>query len=169
MSDEIHDRHDPLGDVQGVVDTKYEAEGDWFEHTPDPRSEEPERPNQIDGFRNLLLDADGNGLRRVKVRGRETPDYEAASAKLQTRLLRMNGAARAEFSRTQQRRLDAKHCLLDWEFTNRAGEPIPFSPELAERVMLERRFRHHRNFVQIAIATLQGDIEQVAEEDRGNS
>ena len=72
----------PTPDIIGVVDTKREEEGEWFTH-PDEHS--VAGPTHVDGFRDILLDANGNGLRGVHVRSRFTSDYRKAEQKLQAR------------------------------------------------------------------------------------
>ncbi len=159
---------DALGDIPGLVDTKHEEEGEWFEHAPDPDSEEPTRPNQIDGFRHLLMDANGNGLRRILVRSRYTKAYQREEASVQARAVRMSPEKRQKFVRREVASLTAKHCIGDWDFTDRQGVQIPCSREMAERVMSDGRLRHHASFATLAVAMLQGDIERVVEADRGN-
>lgn len=164
MSDDVQ-----LPQLPGEIDEKYEADGAWFGHSPHPDSDQPIQHNQIDGYRHLLLDENGNGLQEVKVCGRSTKQYEKEAARIRNRSYRMPQQDRDTFRERQGRVLDAKLCVLDWKCTDVNGNPVPCTQEMAHAFLTLPRFRHHRDFIQIAIGTLQGDIASAAEEDRGNS
>lgn len=157
---------DPLADVVGAVDVKLEEEGEWFKHADLSRAETA--PDEIDGFRHLLLDAEGNGLRRVKVRSKHSKAFKADARNVQLRSMRMPQKQRGEFEDNATNELIAKHCLMDWDFTNRLGQPVPFDQALAERVMREEKFRHHRNFIAMALAAHEGVIARTLQDDSGN-
>ena len=156
----------PVFDIPGVVDTKHEDEGDWFEH---PTADTVElAPNQIDNFAAVLLDENGNGLRRVKVRSMFTSDFERGERAMLTRAARMSQKKRAAFEKDARFRLMAKHCVSDWEFTQRDGSPIPCTPENVETFMVAPEYRNYRGFIMAAVMKLQGDYQEASEEDRGN-
>lgn len=156
---------DPLSEIVGRVDLKHEEQGEWFGHVPEDGKI---GPNQIEGYLAKLVDENGNGLARVQVRSRFTKAYTKAEEAKSLQAVRLQGKKRAAFQRRMVAELTARHCVADWEFTDRNGHEIPFSSELCERLLVEPEFRHHREFIHIAIGTLQGDIEQIHEEDQGN-
>ena len=165
---------DPLAGVIGQVDVKLEEEGDWFFHAPeivegdDDDIEKPIRqlkPNEIEGFRHLLLDANGNGLRSVKVRGRFTSDYEKAEDKLSEKVIGLKRSKRMAFNRKAVKKLTADHCIVEWDFTNVDGVQIPCTPAIRNRIMNEKKFRHHRHFINLAVGKLQKELDDIIEED----
>ena len=156
---------DPLANVAGKIDTKREEEGDWFTHPPENGIA---GPNHVDGHRHLIMDAAGNGMRAVLVRSRFTDEYRRAEEKYQNRAIRISQGKRIAFTRQATIDLTVRCCLVDWDFTSRGGDPIPFDRELAHRLMTEPDFRHHADFIALAVAKLQGDLEETLEDDEGN-
>lgn len=160
-------QHDPLADVPGAVDTKHEEEGEWFEHA-DPDSLDDPGPNQIEDLYSKLLDENGNGLRRVHVRSSYTKDFERVERQIHQRAAKLGKKKRDEFIARERRKAMGRKCIVAWEFTDKHGNEVPLTAQTAEAIMTEPKFRHHRNFIVIAIGKLTGDIEDAAEEDRGN-
>lgn len=156
---------DPLSGLIGTIDTKYEEDGAWFEHAPE---EGEAGPNQIDGYRHKLLDANGNGLRRVQVVSRHLKEFQKEDDDLDRRLLRLPEKKRASKKRENNNRLAGKHALRGWDLTNRQGEAVPFDRALAVRLMTEPQYRNHRAFVYEAIVRVEGEINDAAEEDEKN-
>lgn len=154
-----------LRNVAGRVDLKREDEGEWFEPIPDDGKM---GPNQVEVLRSLLVDADGNGLKRVKVRGRSTKDYEQAERDINRQLIRLSSKKRADMQRGVLDGLTADHCVMDWEFTDRHGNEIPCSKETIRAVLEDRELRNHRALIYLAIQALEEDASAVAEEDLGN-
>lgn len=170
MSDEGSSKpsaKDLLGEVPGEVDTKFEDEGTWYEHA-DPESIEDPGPNQIPDLYHKLVDGNGNGLRRVHVRSRYTKDFEKAERLIHRRAAKIKRSQRDEFIEKSRRKAMAQHCIVDWEFTDKQGSPIPCTSETAEAVMTDPSLRHHQTFVLLAIGKLTGDVDEGAEEDQGN-
>lgn len=165
-SDELQQR-DPLADIHGAVDLKYEEEGDWFEHA-DPEGLRPTGPNQIEDFYDRLVDRNGNGLRRVKVRSRYLAEVREAERRIDRLAARKPKAKRDEYTEIAKAAVLGRHCVLDWDFTDRQGNSIPCEPEIVERIMREEQYRYHRLFLVLAVGKLTTDIGEVVEEDRGN-
>lgn len=159
---------DPLADVFGMVDTELEENGEWFGHPP--IDSETVGPNEIEGSRASLLDGNGNGLRRVFVHSTYIKAFQDDQAAAHKRALNgfRPGKERDKFLEEMRVKLIAKHCVTDWDFTNRAGEQIPITPQLVARIFTDQKFRHHRAFIQAAIFTHQGELQRAVEEDSGN-
>lgn len=153
-------------DIAGEVDLKLEEEGAWFEHTPDDVID-PE-PHQIDGFKHLLVDANGTGLHRVKVCSTFVSSYQNALRDANQRLLRFRGAKRRELEEKARMELIGKHCLLDWELTDREGNAVPLTKELSQLIMTEPKYRNHRNFIVVCVASVQEEQGDTIQDDAGN-
>lgn len=168
MSDEERaSSADLLGEVPGAVDTKFEDEGAWYEHA-DPHSIDDPAPNQIPNLYHKLVDANGNGLRRVHVRSRYTKDFERAERKIHRRAAQMKPSHRDEFIEMARRKAMGRHCIVNWDFTDKSGAEIPCNAQTAEAVMTSPKLRNHYVFAMLAIGKLTGDVDEGAEEDRGN-
>jgi len=184
MADEPQDAK-PSFEIPGTVDTKFETDGEWFYHAPpidfddaaadDDASREdrlrPIAPNEIDGYRHLLLDKNGNGLRAVQVCSRYTNAYERAEKPYLARAGRIRGTAkRTLFVAQYTDALTGEICVLDWDLTDAKGNAIPINApgarQLAIDFMTEPRYRRHKEFINIAVATHQGDLERAAEHDQ---
>lgn len=159
---------DLLSDVAGKIDVKLEEEGEWFSHPPE--AAESVAPNEIDHFRSLLIDENGTGLHRVKVCSRHlSQGYQDEIKALSTRTFRMSEKRKAKVLAETEPKILWRHCLVDWDFTNRNGEPIPCTEEFKLAVMVESKaFRHHRNFITAALLTHEGAIARTLEADEGN-
>ncbi len=145
-----------LLNVPGVVDTKLEEAGDWFDH------------ERVPGSEHLLLDDNGNGLKAVKVCSRFTSSYREAERKAEEKILRRPRSKRSLYRTESIMELTGRHCVLDWDFTDRDGNAIPFSTETAVNLMTDSSYRHYKDFILMAVATLQGEVEEIKEEDEGN-
>jgi hypothetical protein len=151
-------------EIIGTVDTKMEEEGVWFEHAPE---EGEPGPNQIEGFRHLLLDKNGNGFRRVKVTSRYTKAYEDAEDTRQAMLLRKPLKKRLRANRRLTEELTGSKCITDWDFTDANGNAIPLegNRQLAIDLMQKPQYRHHKFFVSACVQKVQGDVEEAIDED----
>ena len=132
-------------------DVKREYEGDWF-----ALEDIPSRHPRLDGI-----------VLRVKVRSRHTKEYRRAEMTMQTKALRKREVERVEYGLQETKRLTAKYCLIDWELIDVRGELIDFSEERAMEMMTNMKYREFADFVYECIAVLQGDLDDVMEEDEG--
>jgi len=153
-------------DVPGLVDTKLEADGERYEHAPEGKIP---GPNQIPGYRDQLIDENGNGLKSVLVRSRFTKDYERAEKRATAAGLYITSEEkRVERNIDTTRALTAKFCVVDWEFTQRDGSAIECTLENREYVLSEPAFRRYADFIYDAVRRLQNKTAERVEADQGN-
>ena len=151
-------------DVPGLIDVKYEEDGDWFEHAFP--TDKPSR-NKLVGFRKLL-DEDGNGLKRVKVRSSHSKPYTDAIDRITRQMMKMTKAEAAEYEPIANRRAFCEHLLMDWDFVQRDGQVIESTMENKMAVMEDNRYRDYQRFIRAAVLVIQGDYDQSIEDDEGN-
>jgi hypothetical protein len=152
-----------LGNVPGMVDTKREAEGAWYDH------------DAIDGFKEALVNSDGYGLLAVKVCSRFTSAYRKKEQEVHSQALNKASKERLGYITDEVARLNAANCVVDWDFTDNDGQEIPFSVESVSTLYTKegekgiQLYRFHRAFIEAAIAALHVDVEKQQEEDSGKS
>jgi hypothetical protein len=151
-----------LPNVPGLVDVKLEEEGVWFSHAPE---EGEPGEYEIEGFQHNLLDEKGNGLKRLQVTSRHTKAYENAEDRRQTRLIRTKKNKRIRMNRIVTEELTGQICIKNWEWTDTEGNDIPFDRRLAVAMMTRPEMRHHKLFAHSCVMKLQGEMDDVAEED----
>jgi hypothetical protein len=162
MSD-IKDTAGSLGNVPGMVDTKREAEGVWYDH------------DDIEGFQDALLNEDGNGLRSVKVCSRFTAAYRKQEQSVHGAAINKPTNERLGFITDEVAKLNAMNCVTDWDFTDNDGREIKCTPEMVKKVYTAEGekgiliYRFHRAFIESAITELHSNIEDRVEADAGKS
>ena len=144
-----------LPNLEFLIDVEREEEGAWFSSKDLPTA--PEVP----------------GLLRVKVCSQFTETYQKDVRKIQTKAVRMSQSKRMEWVAEEIRKLAPKHLVMDWEMVDGDGNKVPFGAALCKRLYLgpEGKPNPARRFVQFvdeAVSALQGDLEDVLEEDEGN-
>lgn len=157
-------KEDPvvIPNVPGLVDAKFEEEGQWYGHAPE---EGDAGEFEIEGFAHNLLDEKGNGLKRIKVTSRYTNAYEHAEDRRQGKLLQTKKNKRIRMNRIITEELTGKICIQDWEWTDVDGNEVPFSRGLAVAMMTRKELRHHKLFAHASVMKLQGEIDDAVEED----
>ena len=152
-----------LTNVPGMVDTKREAEGDWFDH------------EKIEGFIDVLVNEEGYGLLAVKVCSRFTAAYRRQEQEVHASAINKPTKERLGYITDEVAKLNAKNCVVDWEFTDNDGKEIPFSLEVVDQIYNSEGekgiliYRFHRAFIESAIAELHTKVERQREEDEGKS
>jgi hypothetical protein len=110
---------------------------------------------------------------RFLVAGMESKAYKKAFAKelrtSTTRRERASGNVDTDRIQELQKRLVAKHCLLDWDgVDDDDGKPVPYDPKLALTLMTEPQYLPFQQGVFYAVGVVDsGDLEFV-EETAGN-
>ena len=108
--------------------------------------------------------ADDDGF-AVRVKGRRCNGYQKGQTAALTKARKTSRKRDIEISVIQK--IDneqvAKHCLLDWKnFFDDNGQPIPYSAELAQKLMTDRKYQPFQDFVKSAIDRVdENDLEDV--------
>jgi len=101
----------------------------------------------------------------VRVKGRRSPGYQKGQTSALTKARKTSRKRDIEISVLQKIDNDqiAKHCLLDWKnFFDDNDQPIPFSQDLATKLMTERKYQIFQDFVKSAIDRVdENDLEDV--------
>lgn len=150
-----------LLNVPGVIDTKREAEGAWFTH------------KDVEGFEEQLLDENGNGLQSVRVCSRFTSAYRKEEQAMHSKAFRKPEDQRVGYVADETAILNSRLCVMDWKFTDRDGNKIPFSLEAVSTIYTSEghegilQFRYHRAFIEACIQKLLIAVEGRKERDAG--
>ena len=150
-----------LLNVPGVIDTKREAEGAWFGH------------EDVEGFKEYLIDEKGNGLQSVRVCSRFTAAYRKEEQMMHSKAFRRPEDQRIGYVADETAILNSRLCVLDWKFTDRDGNKIPFSKEAVSTIYTSEghegilQFRYHRAFIEACIQKLLIAVEGQKERDTG--
>ena len=152
-----------LGNVPGMVDTKREAEGVWFNHA------------DIEGYEDALVNDAGYGLHAVKVCSRFTSAYRKQEQVVHSKAINKPAKERLGYITEEVSRLNAENCVVDWSFTDQDGNEIPFDVGSVKKLYTAegekgiQLYRFHRGFIEAAIVALHIDVEKQREEDEGKS
>jgi hypothetical protein len=152
-----------LGNVPGMVDTKREAEGVWYTH------------DDIEGFKDTLINEDGNGLQAIKVCSRFTAAYRKQEQSVHGQAINKPSNERLGFITDEVAILNAINCVTDWMFTDNDGKEIKCSTDAVRNLYTAEGekgiliYRFHRMFIEAAITELHTKIEDHREADEGKS
>jgi hypothetical protein len=114
--------------------------------------------------------ADDQGF-AVRVKGRRTSAYQKAQGAALTKARKLSRKREIDVSTIQRidNELVAKHCLLDWKNFFNGDAPIAYSPELAEKLMTDRKYQPFQEFVKLAVDRVdENDLEDVEELEKNS-
>ena len=115
--------------------------------------------------------ADDEGF-AVLVKGRRSKDYQRAQGAALAKARKASRKREIDVATLQQMdsELVGKYCLLDWKnLVDDNGQIIPYTSELAKKLMEDREYGLFQEFVKYAVDRVdENDLEDV-EEIKGNS
>lgn len=114
--------------------------------------------------------ADEQGF-AVRVKGRRASTYQKAQGAALTKARKTS--RKREIDVTTIQRIDnelvAKHCLLDWKNFYNGDQLIPYSEDLAKKLMTERKYQPFQDFVKLAVDRVdENDLEDIEDIEKNS-
>lgn len=110
---------------------------------------------------------------RLRVRGLSSPKAVACRRKKERGVEKKDrergGGFKPETERRITREVLHEAILLEWDGLKDRGEPIPYTEEVAAKLLLDPDFDEFAGAVTWAASIVDVDTEEVAEEQKGNS